>query len=245
MNHQRVVGLLSLATICLLSSAPGRAALVTYQAMGTIDQADNTTIFPGALSSAGVGNTLSVDFTVDTNSVGSVNSPGDVSYLLSVVSENASIGSGKVGLGVDFSSIDVSNNALVGGIYTTGYQLTSIGSAPANFTGVTANFELLTGAASTLPLSIYKDASLTNAPLQPSFANLIDGMGLVFTSYVDGVSQSVSDVFVSSNVSIAQVTPVTAPEMDTASAASALTLLLGGLAVLSGRRKISADLAAR
>jgi hypothetical protein len=70
-------------------------------------------------------------------------------------------------------------------------------------------------------------------------------MGIVFTSYVDGVSQSVSDVFVSSNVSIAQVTPVAAPEMDSASAASALTLLLGGLAVLSGRRKISADLAAR
>jgi hypothetical protein len=245
MNHQRVVGLLSLATICLLSSAPGRAALVTYQAMGTIDQADNTAIFPGALSSAGVGNTLSVDFTVDTNSMGSENSPGDVSYLLSVVSANASIGSGKVGLGVDFSSIDVSHNTLLGGAYLTGYQLTSIGSAPANFTGVTSSFELLTSAASSLPQPIYNDASLANSPLQPSFANLTDGMGIVFTSYVDGVSQSVSDVFVSSNVSIAQVTPLAAPEMDSASAASALTLLLGGLAVLSGRRKIGADLAAR
>jgi hypothetical protein len=236
MKHQRTVGLLSLATICLLSSAPGRAALVTYQATGTIDQADNTAQFPGALATAAVGNALSVDFTIDTNSVGSLNGPGDASYLLPVVSANASVGFGKVALGVDFSTVEISSDTLAAGIYSTNYQLLSIGSVPANFTGVTSSFGLITGASGALPLSIYKDTSLNNAPLQPSFANLTDGLGLVFTSYVDGVSQSQSDVFVSSNMSIARINAVAAPEMDSASAVGSLTLLLGSLAVMSGRR---------
>jgi hypothetical protein len=142
-----------------------------------------------------------------------------------------------VGLGVDFSTVEISSDTLVAGTYSTNYQLLSIGNAPANFTGVASSFGLFTGASGTLPLSIYKDTSLNNAPLQPSAANLIDGLGLVFTSYVDGVSQSVSDVFVSSNMSIAQVNTVAAPEMDSASAVGSLTLLLGSLAVMSGRRK--------
>jgi hypothetical protein len=245
MNHQRPVGLLSLATICLLSSAPGRAALVTYQATGTIDQADNSAQLPGALETAAVGQSLSVNFTIDTNSVGAPNGPGDVSYLLPVVSANASVGSGKVGLGVDFSTIEIASDSLVGGTYSTNYQLLSIGSFSGNFTGVTSSFALATGASGTLPLSIYKDTSLNNAPLQSSFANLIDGMGLVFTSYVNGVSQSVSDVFVSSNLSITQVNAIAAPEMDSASAVGSLTLFLGSLAVMSGRRKTSAGHPAR
>jgi hypothetical protein len=237
MNHRRAGGLFSLAAIALLSSAPGRAALVTYQATGTISQADNAGQFPSALSAASVGQSLSVDFTIDTNSPGALNAPGDESYLLPVVSENASVGSAKVGLGVDFSDIEIARNSSVGGAYLTSYQLLSGGSPSANFTGVTSSFALYTGASSALPQSIYQDTSLTNAPLQPSTANALDGMAVVFTSYVDGISQSVSDLFVTSNVSIAKIKPVAAPEMDAASAAVALTLLFGCVAVMSGRRQ--------
>src|ERR1700688_1809536 len=66
MNTQRVVGILSAAIILLLSAAPGQAQFVTYQASGTIIEADPGTPLPSALAAAAVGGTLVVDFTVNT-----------------------------------------------------------------------------------------------------------------------------------------------------------------------------------
>jgi hypothetical protein len=238
MNTQRTVGIASAAMVCLLSSAPGRAALVTYQATGTISEADNTAQLPSAFSSAAVGQTLSVDFTVDTNTLGVVNAPGDNLYANSIVSVKASIGSNAVGIGNDINQVEVSNNFLTGGSYLTQYAAISASNPSATFTGNASDFELTTAATGSQPLPIYNDALLSNAPISASQATAGDGIVLAFASYVNGVFESLSDIFVSSDVSIKQVGggTVTAPEIDPTSAISALTLLLGGLAVLRGRR---------
>jgi hypothetical protein len=73
-----------------------------------------------------------------------------------------------------------------------------------------------------------------NAPLQPGKANAGDEFVLQFATYTDGVYQSQSDVVVGNDVSIERVK---APEIDAASATGALTLLMGSLAVLCGRRR--------
>jgi hypothetical protein len=143
-NKQRIAGLLSLATLCLLSAAPGRAALVTFQASGVIDQADNTSLFTGALSTAAVGQTLSLDFTVDTQTPGISFGPGSAGYLSSLVSADASIGSGKFGLSVDSNAIGIVSNSFDGANYNTAYSLNGTGNVPATFTGTATEFDLFT-----------------------------------------------------------------------------------------------------
>ena len=235
MITQRAAGILSATIVLLLSAEPGHAAFVTYQATGTIDQADNTAQLPGALSAATVGQALSIDFTVNTQTAGTSIGPGADAYLSSVVWATASVGSGTAALGVDSSEIDVVNNYFDGSNYNTEYSLTSNSNIPVNFTGTATTFELLTGASGAQPLNIYKNTSLSNAPIKASMANAVDGLFIITSSYIDGIYQSTSDVFADSNVSISRVT---APEIDPGSTISALTLLMGGLAVLCGRRTI-------
>jgi hypothetical protein len=236
MNTRRLVGTLSMAIIGSLTGAASQAAMVTYEATGTINQANNAAQSPAAFTSAAAGGTLTVDFTIDTSAAGSVNGPGDTSFLSPIVSENASVGAGIYGLGLDLNQVEIFNNSLSGGIHKSGYQLISSGNVPGNFTGTASTFELFTTATSSNPMSFYKDTSLSNAPLNPSQANNTDAMLLLFSSYVNGVFQSASDVLVGGNVSISQVSSVQAPEIDPASATSGLTLLMGGLLVLRGRR---------
>lgn len=237
MISKRGIGILSAALLTALSAAPGHAAQVTYAAFGIISEADGVT-FPGALSTAAIGEKLTVDFTVDTSAPGSPYAPGANLFPSAVVAADASIGLGAVSLGVDTSEIVVAHNSESGGIYTTGWLLDSSGNT-AGFTGTTSEFLLLTSADSATPLNLYKNASLSNAPLQPGNANSADELVLQFTTYSDGVYQSQSEIVVGDDVSISRVK---APEIDPASATSALTLLLGSLAVLCGRRgvKVSA-----
>jgi hypothetical protein len=124
------------------------------------------------------------------------------------------------------------------GLYFSGYEVLTIPNVASDFTGNASSFALITESSSATATSPYKNTSLNNAPLQASKANFLDGMLLEFTSYIDGVAQSTSDVFVDANVAISKVDAghITAPEIDPASMASALTLLLGGLAVLTSRR---------
>lgn len=234
MITQRAIGTVSAALTVLLAAQPGHAAVVTYQASGIIDQADGTAQLPGPLSSASLGQTLSVDFTVDTKTPGISGGPGIETYLLPLVSATASVGSGTVALGTGNSEIDIAHNYFDGSNYNTAYALTSSSVIPANFTGYSTTLELLTGASDAQPLNIYKNTSLSNAPIKASQANAVDELLVITSSYVDGNYQSTSDLEVDSNVSISRVA---APEIDASSAASALTLLMGSLAVLCGRRR--------
>jgi hypothetical protein len=242
MTNLRAVGILSMATLCLLSAGPSRADIVTYSASGVITQADNTAgLLPTALSAAVVGDTLSLNFSVNTSVAGILNGTGDVSYAASLVSADASVGSGTVGLGVDNNEIEILHNALVGGSYSTGYLLSSSGATPGNFTGTAAGLVLITTASGSKPLDIYTSTSLSNAPLAASQANAQHGIFLAFSTFLDGIYQSASSLFVGSDVKISQtsVTPVAAPEIDPASAASALSLFFGSVLVLRGRRKVN------
>lgn len=233
MVSKRGIGILSAALLTALPAAPGHAAYVTYAASGIITQADGGQL-PGILSSAAIGEKLTVDFTVDTSAPGSPYAPGANLFPSAVVAADASIGFGTIGLGVDTNEIVVAHNSESGGVFTTGWLLDSSGNT-AGLTGTTSEFLLLTSADSSTPLNIYKNASLSNAPLQPGKANSADELVLQFTTYTDGVYQSQSELVVGDVVSISRVK---APEIDPASATSALTLLLGSLAVLCGRRGI-------
>lgn len=238
----RTIGRLITAILALSAAAAGQAAMVTYEATGQISQADNAAQLPTALTAAGVGGQLTVDFTVDTNAVGTLNAPGDESYGSAVLSQSASIGAGVVTLGANniLNEIEIFNNSLAGGVYTSGYQLTSVGVAPANFTGTVSSLILGTDAGSTNPQSIYNDTSLSNAPLPSSAANALDSVVLEFSSYQNGVFQSSSDIFVGNGVTISNVGgggPLSAPELDASSTAGALTLLIGCLIVITERRR--------
>jgi hypothetical protein len=239
MYTQRAVGVLSLATLCLLAAAPGRAALITYEASGTIGQADNASQLPSVLSAAAVGGTLSLDFTVDTSTIGNPSGPGAATFFSPLVSAQASIGSGSFGLSLDNNQIGIASDQSLGGAYLTQYSVSSSGNVAANFTGTTSTFSLLTAAFGAAPLNLYGDTSLSNAPLNASDANLLDLFQVSTSSYVDGILQSTSDVLVTSNVAVTSVTQ--APEINPASAGSALTLLLGSLAVLRGRRALKIE----
>jgi hypothetical protein len=234
MITHRVVGILTAAIVCALSATPGRAEFVTYSASGTITEADNAAQLPAALSAGSVGNNLSVDFTVDTSAPGTAYAAGQY-YLSSVVSANASIGSGPVGIGVDSSQIAVASDYSSGGAYYSEWLLTSSSNVPSNFTGTASGFQLLTAAAGSTPLNLYNDTSLSNAPLQPADANALDSLLIQYATFVNGVVQSTSDLVVASDVAIKRVE---APELDATSAAGALTLLVGGLVVICGRRPI-------
>lgn len=241
MNTQRVVGILSAAIILLLSAAPGQAQFVTYQASGTISQADNTALMPSALSSAMAGQTLTVDFTVNTAAAGSVNAPGDNLYLGNpIVSVSASIGSGFAAIGSATSQVEVSADYLAQGNYLYQSQYTAFASDNPNnsFTGIVSGFGLTTQTSDYQPQLIYPDASLSNAPLSASLATDSDELVLAFSPYVNGSAQPLTgDLSIFSDVAIQQVSgTVSAPEIDPTSAISALTLLLGSLAVLRGRK---------
>jgi hypothetical protein len=237
----RTVGRLITAILALSAAAASQAAMVTYEATGQISQADNAAQLPTALTAAGIGGQLTVDFTVDTDAAGTLIAPGDEPYGSAVVSQSASIGSGTVALGANslLNGIEIFNNSLAGGLYTTGYHLTSIGNAPADFTGSVSSLILGTDAVSPNPQAIYQDTSLSNAPLSSSAANGLDAIFLQFSSYVNGVFQSASDIVVGADVTISNVGSghFAAPEIDTASTTSALTLLIGSLIVLTGRRQ--------
>ena len=152
---------------------------------------------------------------------------------------DASIGSGTVGLGVDSNSISVVDNLLTGGVYFSGYGLTSKSSnLPVGFTGVTSEFDLVTLAADYSPLKLYKNTSCRTLPCSLRRRTQRISWSCGFSSWQDGVLQSSSDLIVENDVSIKRIGRITAPRIDTASAASSLTLLLGSLAVLCGRRAI-------
>lgn len=233
------VGLLFAAGLGLAAAAVTQADTVTYQASGLISQADNTAQLPAALSAAAIGGALTLNFSIDTNAPGTLNGPGDEVYTSAVLAQSATIGSGSVNLAVGnaLNSVEIFNNAPSGGAYTSGFQLLTVGSAPADFTGTVPSVLFTTESLSPSPQSLYSGTSLSNAPLSAPASNYLDSIVLLFDSFVNGIFQSSSDIVVGQDVSVSKVGgSLSAPELDPASAGSVLTLLFGSLIVIAGRR---------
>jgi hypothetical protein len=238
MNTKRV-GMIATAVAAALAAQVSHADLVTYSASGTISETDNTAQLPSVFSNALVGDQFSVLFTVDTNSAGSIVGPGQSIFQPAIVSASANLGSASSGLGLYASQVAVTADSFDGSSYTNEYLLTTdIGPAPSSsFTGVDSSLALVTLSNTAAPLGVYQDSSLNNAPLSSGNANLLDLLSVQFASFVNGVQQTSSDIVVGADISIKQVSDVTsAPEIDPSTGLSALTLLLGSVAIMRRRR---------
>jgi len=200
--------LVSAAAVCCV--CPANAQAVYLEASGTVNS-----FYGGFGSSSDIGQSVTLDFSYDSGSLAQLLTPTD--YILSAPITSASIVSGVYGSGLDlerggFGSIvdDVSLDD--GSVTSTAW--TSIDPPSLAYTGEIFGFSLLQNAA----------------------GNTLDLIRNVYDKGVLDVRNSGSVSL--SNITVGEgVAPASAPEIDPSSAASALTLLLGGLAVLRGRHK--------
>ena len=200
--------LVSAAAVCCV--CPAHAQAVYLEASGTVDS------FHGGFgSSSDLGQSVTLDFSYDSGSMTQLLTPTD--YILSAAITSASIVSGVYGSGIDLErggSGSIVDDVSLGDGSVTSTAWTSINPPNPSYTGQVFGFSLLQNAA----------------------GNTLD---LIRDVYNKGVL----DVRNSGSVSLSNITvgdgvaPASAPEMDPSSAASALALLLGGLAVLRGRHK--------
>jgi hypothetical protein len=202
--------LVSAAAVCCVR--PASAQEVIIEASGTVDS------FHGGFGNiSDLGQLVTLDFSYDSSLLALMITPTD--FILSAPMSLASIVSGVYGSGINLEanghgsgSVTDTTSLIDSSITSTAW--TSIDPPTPTFTGDVFGFSLFQNAAgSTLDLfrNVYNEGSL----------NLRD-------------SGSVS----LSNISVVRdVVRVQAPEIDGSSAASALTLLLGGLAVVRGRHK--------
>jgi hypothetical protein len=236
MRLSRSWSLLPLAGACLLAAA-AQADVIDYSATGSVTSIDNAaSLLPSSLSAAAVNDTFTLNFAVDTSIPGNPVAPGDTQYVSSVVSAYFSLNGGPANA-VDLgggSSVEIFNNA--GGVSGFLLQGGTDTSDPA-YTGTATSLNLATLAFGTSPL--YPDTSLNNGPLSALLANLDSSIDLNFVSFVGGQPQASSDFYVTS-LSVKQTSPMSAPEIDPSSMVGGLTLLMGGMLVLRGRRKVSA-----
>ncbi len=202
--------LVSAAAVCCV--CPANAQMVYLEASGTVDS------FHGGFgSNSDLGQSVTFDFSYDSGLLTQLLTPTD--FLISSPITSASIVSGVYGSGIDLEPNGSGSGSIVDDINlsdgsVTSTAWTSIDPPSLAFTGQVFGFSLLQNAA----------------------GNTLD---LIRNVYDKGVL----DVQDSGSVSLANITigdgvaPASAPEMDPSSAASALALLLGGLAVLRGRHK--------
>jgi hypothetical protein len=200
--------LVSAAAVCCV--CPAHAQAVYLEASGTVDS------FHGGFgSSSDLGQSVTLDFSYDSGSMTQLLTPTD--YILSAAITSASIVSGVYGSGIDLErggSGSIVDDVSLGDGSVTSTAWTSINPPNPSYTGQVFGFSLLQNAA----------------------GNTLDLIRDVY-------SKGVLDVRNSGSVSLSNITvgdgvaPASAPEMDPSSAASALALLLGGLAVLRGRHK--------
>src|SRR5271156_6819887 len=93
--------------MCVFSAVPALSKDVTYQETGVVTDISDPSGLPAPFSSAAIGQTLTVDFTVNTKDSGVVNAPGNEGYQGAVVFVSATLGSG-------VSAIEAGSNALGG-----------------------------------------------------------------------------------------------------------------------------------
>jgi hypothetical protein len=200
--------LVSAAAVCCV--CPANAQAVYLEASGTVDS------FHGGFGSGSdIGQSVTLDFSYDSASLSQFLTSTD--YILSAPITSASIVSGVYGSGIDLerggSGSIVDDVSLADGSVTS-TAWTSIDPPSLAYTGQIFGFSLL----------------------QNTAGNTLDLFRNVYDKGVLDVGQSGSVSL--SNITVGDgVAPASAPEMDPSSAASALTLLLGGLAVVRGRRK--------
>lgn len=200
--------LVSAAAVCCV--CPANAQAVYLEASGTVDS------FHGGFGSGSdLGQSVTLDFSYDSASLSQLLTPTD--YILSAPITYASIVSGVYGSGIDLNrsgSGSIVDDVNLGDGSVTSTAWTSIDPPSLMYTGEVFGFSLLQNAAgNTLDL----------------FRNVYD-KGVLDARNSGSVSLS--------NITVGDgVAPASAPEIDPSSAASALTLLLGGLAVLRGRQK--------
>jgi hypothetical protein len=211
MTFQNTIKVLLVSAAALCCVCPANAQMVYLEASGTVDS------FHGGFgSSADLGQSVTLDFSYDSASLAMSFTP--TYFILSAPIASASIVSGVYGSGINLESNGPGTGFITdttslddGSVTSTAW--TSIEPPSPAFTGSVFGFSLLQSAAgNTLDLirDVYNDGKLD-----------LRGSGLVSLS----------------NISVGEgVAPVAAPEIDASSAASALTLLLGGLAVVRGRR---------
>jgi hypothetical protein len=212
MTFQKSIKVLLVSAAAVCCVCPANAQEVVLEASGTVDS------FHGGFGSVSdLGQSVTLDFSYDSSLLALMITPTD--FVLSAPMSSASIVSGVYGSGINLESNGPGSGSITdttslndGSI--TAIAWTSVDPPTATFTGDVFGFSLIqTAAGNTLDLfrNVYNEGSL----------NVRD-------------SGSVS----LSNISVAQgVAQVQAPEIDASSAASALTLLLGGLAVVRGRHK--------
>ena len=203
---------ISIAAVCCVS--PASAQMITAEATGTID-----TLQGGGWGAYGgnsnIGQSVTLDFLFDANSISS-----SINGNLSVASApitSASIVGGAFGSGINLQSngagIIIDQNNLTDGTFTS--TATTSANAPSKgFSGTVFGFSYFTDGVNTT-LDIVRNA----------FSN---GM----RDAVDSGTAMLSNV----NLGESVTGPGQAPEIDPTSALSALALLMGGLAVIRGRK---------
>jgi hypothetical protein len=211
MRIQGSIKILLVAAAAVCCICPANAQEVIMEASGTVES------FHGGFGSSFLGQSVTLDFSYDFGLLTATTTATD--YIVSAPITSASIVSGIYGSGINLES-----NGPGGGSITDTFSLidgsvtlnawTSIDPPTPTFTGDVFGFSLFQNAAgNTLDLfrNVYNEGSI----------NLRDSgsVSLSHISVAEGVAQ------------------VQAPEIDASSAASALTLLLGGLAVVRGRHK--------
>jgi hypothetical protein len=211
MNLQSSLKLLaiSVAAICWVGQA--NAQTVTLEASGTVDalQGGGWGAFGG---NSNIGQALTVDFAYDSSAITeSLNN----NFLIESASLTSASMSGTFGSGINLESngkgsiTDQFN--LTDGTFTS--TAATAGHAPSNgFSGEVFGFSFFTDGVN----------------------NTLDVIRNTFSNGIRDARDSGTAVI--SNVSFGQVTGTQAPEIDPASALSALTLLAGGLAVIRGRK---------
>jgi hypothetical protein len=234
MNSIRM-GMITAAVASVLAASVSRADIVTYSATGLITQADSVASLPGA----NVGDSISFLFSVDTFTPGFDLGPGQSFYQSAIVSASAVVGQYTAPVQTFGNTVLIAADVPDGGNYGNSWLALSSPYIDSNFTGNSSGFQLLTAESGANPLNIFPDSSLSNAPLQSGDANFIDQLDLQFDSIVNGVVESSSNIVVGGDISIKQVTgTVSAPEIDSSSAAGALTLFAGIIAILRNRRTV-------
>lgn len=234
MNSIRM-GMITAAVASVLAASVSRADIVTYSATGLITQADSVASLPGASA----GDSISFLFSVDTSTPGFDLGPGQSFYQSAIISASAAVGQYTTPVQSFGNTVTIAADASDGVSYSNTWWALSSPTFDSNFTGTSSEFQLLTAESGVNPLNVYHDSSLSNGPLQSGDANIFDQLDIEFDSVVNGVVQSTSNILVGGDISIKQVTgTVSAPEIDSSSAAGALTLLAGIIAILRNRRTV-------
>ena len=218
----------------VLVAQPASAALLTYEATGVVDFLYNNpgNPLPQTWSESGLGQRLTVDFTIDTatpvsgiftNTVG-----GPVtgnSYARGAVTVTATLGSTSVSLGPQ--TVTILNGNFVNSTY--GYQ-TSFATGPTNYLPDSPVLSLFTivDSRTAEPIALYPDTSLLNAaPLTPAQLAYAASLGaVVATNLLIYLPGGQSGPYSQVQVGAFSVSPVPLP--------ATVWLLLSGLGGLGG-----------